>query len=331
MHFRFAYPILFFLFLPTVVWFLRELKRGHNGVIFSMAGIAIQCSKGKRKYFPRFSLILRMICLSFVILAAARPQTFTVDKSLKTSGMDIILCLDISGSMRAMDFRIDGRRATRLAVVKKVVKEFVKKRQTDRVGAVIFGEKAFTLCPLTLDKRLVFDLIDRLKIGLAGDRTAIGSALALAGKRLIHSKSKSKIVILLTDGRNNAGTTSPKEAALVLKKLGIKIYCIGVGSNSSAPFLIQTFWGPKYVYRTVDLDEVTLKGIATISGGNYFRASDSNQLAEVYNAINNEEKTEFKFKVTIKYKDIYHYFVYVAVFVLFLEVILNFVVARSIP
>jgi Ca-activated chloride channel family protein len=245
--------------------------------------------------------------------------------------VDIIMCLDTSGSMRALDFKLDDKPVTRLTAVKKVVGEFIKKREVDRIGLVVFGEEAFTQAPLTLDKGLLLGLVDKMTIGMAGDRTAIGSALAIAGKRLKDLKAASKILILLTDGRHNAGELTPEQAAEAVRALGVKIYTIGVGGRGPAPFQVQSLFGTRIVHRQVDLDEATLKKIADIGGGKYFRAADTEGLAEIYDIIDGAEKTEVKVKEFFHFRELYPYFLIPALVLLGLEILLKTTVLRTVP
>jgi Ca-activated chloride channel family protein len=242
-----------------------------------------------------------------------------------------MLCLDTSGSMQAMDFEIDETPVTRLTAVKKVVTEFIKKREFDRIGLVVFGEEAFTQSPLTLDKGLLLTLVNQMQIGMAGDRTAIGSAIAVGGKRIKDLEAKSKTLILLTDGRHNAGTVTPEEAAEAVHALGVKIYTIGVGGKGPAPFKVNTAFGPRLIHQEVDLDEKTLKKVASIGGGQYFRAADSEQLSEIYEIIDREEKTEVKVKEYFHFRELYHYFIIPALFLLGAEIILRTTLVRVIP
>jgi Ca-activated chloride channel family protein len=233
--------------------------------------------------------------------------------------------------MQALDFQLNNKPTTRLTAVKKVVSEFVKKREMDRIGLVVFGEEAFTQSPLTLDKGLLLDLVDKMEIGMAGDRTAIGSALAIGGKRLKDLTAKSKILILLTDGRHNAGDVTPEQAAEAVRAFGVKIYSIGVGGKGPAPFRVETFFGTNIVHQKVDLDEVTLKKVAKIGGGQYFRASDSEQLAEIYDLIDREEKTEVEVRVFFHFQELYPYFLIPALIFLILEISLRATILRVIP
>ena len=276
-------------------------------------------------------LALRTMCLILLVLASARPQLFNVSRETLSPGVDIMLCLDTSGSMRALDFQLDGEPVSRLTAVKKVVSDFVKKRETDRIGLVVFGEEAFTQSPLTMDKGLLLGLVEKMEIGMAGDRTAIGSAIAVGGTRLKDLKAKSRILIILTDGRHNAGDITPEEATEAVRALGIKIYAIGVGGKGPAPFKVDTILGPRLVYQEVDLDEATLKSIASIGGGQYFRAADSEQLSEIYDIIDRQEKTEIKMKEFFHFRELYYYFLVPALTLLGLEILLKSTALRVIP
>jgi len=219
----------------------------------------------------------------------------------------------------------------RLTAVKKVVSDFIKKRELDRIGLVVFGEEAFTQSPLTLDKGLLLGLVARMEIGMAGDSTAIGSAIAVSGKRLKDLKAKSRILILLTDGRSNAGDLTPERAAEAVGALGVKIYTIGVGGKGPAPFRVRGFFGTRIIHQNVDLDEETLKRIATIGDGRYFRASDSDSLSEIYDIIDREEKTEIKVKEFFHFRELYYLFLIPAFLMLGLEIFLRTTVLRVIP
>jgi Ca-activated chloride channel family protein len=264
-------------------------------------------------------------------LAAARPQFYNVSREIKSTGVDIILALDASGSMQALDFELGEKPVSRLTAVKKVVSDFIKQRDMDRIGLVVFGQEAFTQSPLTLDKGLLLDLVKRMEIGMAGDSTAVGSAIAIGGKRLKDLDAKTKVLILLTDGRNNAGDLTPVEAAEAVHTLGIKIYSIGVGGQGEAPFPVQTLFGTRIVRQRVDLDESTLKRIAEIGRGKYFRASDTKGLEEIYRTIDQLEKTEIKVKEFFHYKELYPWFLWPALILLCIEILLRAFVLRVIP
>jgi Ca-activated chloride channel family protein len=242
-----------------------------------------------------------------------------------------MLCLDTSGSMNALDFQLENKRVNRLQVVKKVVDEFIRGRQNDRIGMVVFAEEAFTQCPLTLDYGVLLSFLDRLEIGMAGDTTAIGSALATCVKRLKDVKSKSKVIILLTDGRNNTGAISPATAADIAKTHGIKVYTIGAGTEGEAPFLVDSLFGKHYVYQKVDLDEDTLKEIARKTGGRYFRATNTEALKTIYQQIDEMEKTEVKVKEYMEYKELFHWFLIPGLLFLLVEIVLAHTRFMKIP
>ena len=329
--FRFAYPTLLGLLLLVAGWLLYNLRRRPTGITHSLTSIMAQLAGKGSGIRGKIPLALRAGCLALLVLGAARPQLYNVSREITSPGVDIMLCLDTSGSMQAMDFQLDGRPVSRLTAVKKVVNEFIKRRETDRIGLVVFGEEAFTQAPLTLDKGLLLDLVNRMEIGMAGDRTAIGSAMAIGGKRLKDLKAKSKILILLTDGRHNAGELTPNEAADAVQALGIKIYTIGVGGKGPAPFPVRTPFGTRMVHQKVDLDEDTLKKVAEIGHGQYFRASDTDRLQDIYETIDRQEKTEVKVKEFFHFKELYPYFLVPALLLLGTEIFIRTTILRVIP
>lgn len=331
MMFRFAHPAALALLAVVAAWVVYALWRkppslGHPGTstLLRMAGAASRVR-------ARLPLILRALSLALLVLAAARPQFYNVSRETRTSGVDILLCIDTSGTMRALDFKIDGDAVDRLTAVKKVVKDFIVKRERDRIGLVIFGDEAFTQCPLTLDKGLLLNLVDKLEVGMAGDRTAIGDAIAVSGKRLKDVKAASRILVLLTDGRHNAGDVMPLQAAEALRALGIKVYTIGVGGKGPAPFRVDTMFGPRVAYQEVDLDEETLTKVAEAGGGRYFRAADSKQLAEIYDIIDREEKSEVDVKEFFHFRELYPYFLIPALALLALETALSLTIFKVLP
>jgi Ca-activated chloride channel family protein len=267
-------------------------------------------------------MVLRATGIGLMILALARPQAGQKETEILSEGVDIVLCLDTSGSMQALDFELDGRRVDRLAVVKKVVLDFIQKRKNDRIGMVVFGEQAFTQCPLTLDYGVLMSFLDRLRIGMAGDSTAIGSALATSVKRIKDVPGKSKVVILLTDGRNNTGRISPQTAAELAKTFGVKVYTIGVGQEGESPFLVDTLFGKRYVYQKVDLDEDTLRKIADTTGGMYFRATDTASLEKIYDQIDQMEKSKVEVKEYTEYEELFPRFVLAGLLLLLAEFLL---------
>jgi len=331
MTFRFAYPILLSLLLGAAGWALYAWWKKPEAITHSMASRIVAFTGSTGSLWLRVPQWLRLACLILLILTAARPQLYNVSREIRTPGVDIMICLDTSGSMRAMDFELDNKPVTRLTAVQKVVSEFIEKRETDRIGLVVFGEEAFTQAPLTLDKGLLLGLVKKMEVGMAGDRTAIGTAIAIGGKRLKDIEAKSKIIILMTDGRHNAGELTPEEAAEAVQTLGIKIYSIGVGGFGPAPFVVSTPFGPRVVKQQVDLDEETLKKVAETGNGEYFRAANTDRLSEIYEIIDREEKTEAKVKEFFYFKELYYYFLIPAIFLLGLEILFKSTIMRVIP
>jgi Ca-activated chloride channel family protein len=266
--------------------------------------------------------LLRCLAATLIIMALARPQSGVKSVEVNSAGVDIMLCLDSSGSMRALDFTTDGKRDTRMAAVKSVVSEFIRGREHDRIGMVVFGEEAFTQCPLTLDYGVLLSLLDTLEVGMAGDATAIGTALGLCVKRFKNIESASRVVILLTDGVSNTGTVTPLTAARLAQSFGIKVYTIGVGSGGKAPFEVDSLFGKQYVYLEADLDEDTLQQIARLTGGQYFRATDTEALREIYRQIDAMEKTEVKVKEYTEYNELFVWLLLPGLCLLLLEIVL---------
>ena len=273
-----------------------------------------------QRYLP---VLLRIMAVALIIVAIARPQTGQKQTEILSEGVDIILTIDTSGSMAALDFTVGENRATRLDAVKEVVSKFIDKRPGDRIGMVVFGEEAFTQAPLTLDHALLQVLLGELEIGMAGEATAIGLAMAVSTKRLKDLKAKSKIIILLTDGINNAGHIDPIKAAEIAGSYGVKIYTIGVGSTGQAPFLVEGFFGRKIVYERVNLDEKTLKEVASITDARYFNAKNTEDLEEIYEEIDKLEKSEAKVKEYMNYFELFYWFLIPGIILLLMEIILT--------
>ena len=296
---------------------------------------ALQSLKPSRSLLlRRLVMALRIVTIALLVMAMARPQTGRRHTQVSTEGIDIVLVLDTSGSMQALDLDADrpiNQRRHRLDVAKEVVEEFVQKRQSDQIGLVVFGNEAFTQCPLTLDHGIVATFLEQVDIGMAGDATAIGSALGTAVKRLRDSQAKSKVIILLTDGRNNAGSLSPKKAAEIAKTFDIKIYAVGAGTRGKAPFLVDSFFGNQVVYQSVEIDEETLEEIAEMTGGAYFRAEDKSALESVYAEIDEMETTEITSNTYMEYNERFRFLVLPAVALLLLEVVLLGTRFRKLP
>ncbi len=272
--------------------------------------------------------VLRFIVLALLIVTLARPQLSQSREHKLAKGIDILLVLDISESMRAEDF--EG--ANRIQTAKLVIKDFLAHRENDRIGLVVFAGESFTLCPLTLDYPVLVELLSDVKLGQLEDGTAIGDALATATHRLRVSQSKAKIVILLTDGENNAGSITPETAASLAKSFGIKVYTIGMGKEGGAriPYADTTF-GKRYREVLTYLDENTLKLIARTTGGSYFRATDGQSLKRIYTEIDRFEKTKFEVANAIVRKELVGYFLIPTMLLLGIEILLSNTVLRKIP
>ena len=273
-----------------------------------------------------------MLAAVLIILALARPQSPVADSKITTEGVDIVLALDSSTSMLAEDFKINGKRENRVEVIKNVVRNFIQGRKNDRIAIVTFAARAYTVCPLTLDYNWLIANLERIKSGMLEDGTAIGSGIATSLNRLKNSQAKSKVIILLTDGRNNLGTISPITAAEAAKALKVKIYTIGAGGKGPVPYPVRDFFGNKaYQQVEVDLDEDTLTKIAVITSAKYYRATDTESLRKIYGEIDKLEKTPMQEKGYLEYNELFWLFLVVGLWLLFLEIVLTNTVLRKVP
>lgn len=272
--------------------------------------------------------LLRMITLVLLIIALARPQSVEKEEEITADGIDIMLVMDLSSSMLAQDFKPD-----RLEVSKRVASEFVSKREFDRVGLAVFAGEAFTQTPLTTDHRVVQEFLSNLDVGILEDGTAIGMGLATAINRLKDSDAKSKVIILLTDGDNNAGYIQPLTATEIAQEFNIKIYTIGVGTVGNALTPVSRRSDGRYIFglTSVKIDESLLRQIAEMTGGQYFRATTAESLQDIYNEIDQLEKTEIEVTSIRRYSEEFYVFVFVGLLYILLEVILRYTVFRTIP
>jgi Ca-activated chloride channel family protein len=277
-------------------------------------------------------VLFRIAAFILIVIALARPQFMIEESVIETEGIDIVLAVDTSTSMLAEDFTLNGNRTNRLAAVKDVMEDFINNRQSDRIGIVAFASRGYSVAPLTLDYGWLIQNMERVNIGMIEDGTAIGSGLGSALNRLKDTEAKSKVVILLTDGRNNAGRISPLTAAEAARALNIKVYTIGAGTEGLAPYPARDLFG-NTVYRRVkiEIDEETLKRIAEKTGARYFRATDTESLRNIYNEIDELEKTKIQEKGYIEYKELFHLFLIPGLVLLLLEVVLKHTVLRQIP
>src|SRR6266446_8679979 len=332
MTFAHPYFLLLLLLLPVLAWlkgkigfqpaFLYssvQLVRGITGITRSRAGSIL--------------LTLRWLALALFIIALARPQLGEGETKITASGIDIVLAIDLSGSMSSEDFQLRGQRVNRLMIAKDVLQQFIAKRPNDRIGLVAFATDAYIAAPLTLDHDFLLQNLDRLEIAAPGkDQTAIGSALAAGLNRLRELKAKSKIVILMTDGQNNAGKVPPLTAAEAAQTLGVKVYTIGVGTRGMAPIpYLDAFGQKKYEPWPVDIDEATLQQISGRTSGKYYRADKTETMRSIYDEIDRLEKTEVQVRKYQRYREMFPFVVLPGLVALLLEIILNHTVWRKLP
>ena len=324
----------FLLVLAAIPFVLRAARRPLRRATVRFPSLGILRTVAPRGAGSRrlVLLALRAGALAAIAVALARPQAGSAATKIHREGVDVMLAVDVSGSMLAEDFTVGNDRANRLQAVKSVVKEFVTARPEDRIGLVLFAARPYTQCPLTLDHGWLLQNLDRAEIGIIEDGTAVGSALATAVNRLRPSTAKAKFVVLLTDGQSNAGKITPQTAADAAAALGIKVYTVGAGTRGMAPFPTQDFFGNK-VYRPmqVDVDEPTLQKIAATTHGRYFRATDTPTLREIYAEIDRSEKTEFEAPEFLDYRELYPWLVWPALALVLLEIGLGETVLRKLP
>ncbi len=324
---EFTQPYVFVLFalIPVLIfWYFKTNNRRSSSV-----QVSTTAAKGMGTWkttFRHLPFICRLFCFAFLITALANPQTKNEEKNAEGEGIDIVLCIDVSGSMTAQDLT-----PNRLEAAKNVAVDFVNRRPTDRIGIVIFSGESFTQCPLTTDKAVLIQAIQNIHSGLLEDGTAIGSGLSTSVDRLRTSKTTSKIVVLLTDGENNGGLIDPKTAKEIAKAFGIKVYTIGVGTDGLAPQPVQTALGVQMQSVKVSIDEKLLKQIADETGGRYFRAKDNDGLSEIYTTIDALEKSKVEITTTTRVTDKFLPFAIGAALFLLLEILLRYLVFRKFP
>jgi len=325
---------LFFLLLPIVVLALLYSRRRSEeaSLRFSSQDFLNIFTSSLKVKLSQNIIFLRITSLILIALALSRPQSPIEESKIQTEGVDIILAIDSSTSMLAEDFKLGTKRVNRLSAVKNVVKDFISKRQSDRIGIISFAARAYTVSPLTLDYGWLLNNLERVEAGMIEDGTAIGSGISSALNRLKDTKAKTKIIILLTDGVNNAGKISPQTAAEAASVLGVKVYTIGAGTKGLAPYPFKDFFG-NTVYKSVEIeiDEEILMEIASKTEAKYYRAVDTESLKKIYEEIDKLEKTAVEEKDYSEYKELFPIFLIPAVFLLFLEVILSNTILRRIP
>jgi len=328
--FQFLHPEYFGLFLLIpLLWLARLWYRKRPPTIrFSDVNRAAGTKKSWRQRFSFLPAFLRLAVLSFLILGMARPQKGTRNTESSTFGVDIMIVMDISGSMKAEDFHPQNR----LFVAKDVTKRFIMGRSTDRIGLVIFSKESFTQCPLTVDYGVLINLVDEVRFGMIEDGTAIGMGLINGINRLKDSPAKNKIVILLTDGANNAGAIDPLTAVGIAQALGIKVYTIGIGRPGMVPIPVDDpVFGRRYAQIQSDIDEPTLQKMAQMTGGRFFRAKDPQGLQQIFKEIDALEKTKIKVKEFWEFDEKFRPWVIGALAVLIFELFLSGTVFRRLP
>lgn len=334
MRFGFHSPVFLWLLLlvPGYLWFYWRQQRG-VALQFSSLHHLKKIGLSPAGLFRHLPALFRGLAILLVVVALSRPREGIQETRVSTEGVDIVLTLDVSGSMRAEDFGWKGKRVNRLQVAKNVIRDFVEGRKSDRIGLVVFAANAYSQCPLTVDYQVLDELLEKVHIGMVEDGTAIGSAIATSLNRLRQSKAKSKVIILLTDGVNNAGKIDPPTAARMAKTLGVKIYTIGVGSKKPVPYPVARDRAGQYIYRRVSipLDDKSLEEIARITGGKYFSATDTGSLKRIFRIIDKMEKTKSKAIIYHRYRELFPYLVGAALALFFLAIGLEKTLLRRLP
>lgn len=317
------------LFVPLLIlWEFYLSKKGKRFIFYSSKKLLVDSDKTLKSFLIKNLSYFKIISLILFIAALARPQILNYYSVENKKGIDILITLDISTSMLSVDFKPKNR----LEVAKDVIASFIEKRKTDRIGLVIFAGASYTRCPLTIDYDLLRMFLQETSIGELEDGTAIGMALATSVNRIRHSKSGTKIIILLTDGVNNRGEIDPRDAANIAKDFNIKVYTIGVGTRGRAPYPVTDPYGrTQYVMMDVGIDEKLLQEIANNTGGLYFRATDKDSLQQIFSEIDRWEKTEITTRKYHEAKDIFAYFILAALIILLLAEFSKRTILRTLP
>ena len=327
-HIYFSQPAWFWLFalVPLLIWWeIRRSGRAQATVMVS----TVRAFRGARSWktsLRPLPFIFRLLALCCLIIALARPQSHNDEQLVNGEGIDIMLCLDISGSMLAQDFT-----PNRMEAAKNVAQEFIDNRPTDRIGLVIFSGESFTMCPLTTDRNVLKSQLAQVQSGLLEDGTAIGSGLATGVDRLRNSPSKSKVIILLTDGENNGGLIDPNTAKEIAKEVGVRVYTIGMGTEGFAPVPVQTPGGVVMQREKVNIDEKLLTQIANETGGHYYRAKDNESLSNIYSEIDKLEKSRIEVTTLRRYTEQFYPFALAAALFVLLELLLKWTLLRKFP
>ncbi len=327
MTFAHPYLLLLLLALPVLAW-LQGRRGTRSAFLYSSLGLVKDVARDSRSRAGSILTALRWLALALLLVAFARPQQTESETSVTASGVDIVMALDLSSSMESEDLQLGENRLT---LAKAVSKTFIARRPNDRIGLVAFAGKAYIAAPLTLDHDFLLANLERLQLRTIEDGTAIGSGLSASVNRLRDVKSKSKIVILLTDGQNNAGTVSPLTAAEAAQSLHMKVYTIGVGVRGMSKLPYLMFGRKMYRDVPVDIDEPTLQAIADRTGGKYYRADSPDTLKKIFSEIDQLEKTEVEVKKFVRRYELFHWFVLPGLGLLLLELLLGNTVWRKLP
>ena len=328
MHFASPYYLwLLALIAPMIAYYVWRVRQGGAAIQISTVEGVLRAPKSVRYYLRHLPFVLRTAAYALLVVALARPQNIEQNVRTSTEGIDIMLSIDVSGSMLARDFKPD-----RITAAKEVAASFISDRVGDRLGLVVFAGEAFTQSPLTTDQSTLQTLLARIRSGLIEDGTAIGNGLATAINRLRESEAKSKVIILLTDGINNRGEIAPMTAAEIARAQGIRVYTIGVGSRGTAPYpAVDMFGNMTFINQKVEIDEKTLTEIARLTGGRYFRATDKEKLQAIYDEINQLEKSRVEVTERITYHELFLGWVLAALALLTAELLLSNLVLKRIP
>ncbi len=327
----FASPYILYLLLlliPMIGYYIYQMRKGGATLTISTVESFRRAPRTFRYYLRHLPFVLRCAAFAMLVVALARPQSVEQSRNINSEGIDIVMSIDISGSMLARDFEPD-----RITAAKQVAGSFINDRYGDRIALVAFAGESFTLAPLTTDQGALQTMLAQLRSGIIEDGTAIGNGLATALNRLRESSAKSKVIILLTDGVNNRGEISPQTAAQIAKEMGVKVYTIGVGTEGVAPYPRVDPYGRiiDYVDAKVEIDEATLREIAKLTGGEYFRATDNEKLKAIYDQINQLEKSEVEISERTLYHEQFLVWVLAALALLFAEFVLKYLILKRLP
>jgi len=320
------YLFLLLLLIPVIYWYIREMHKSDASLQISSHRNLVHFPKSRKIKLRHVPFILRTLTISFIIIALARPQASNSWRTQNTEGIDIMMAIDVSGTMLSKDLK-----PNRIEAAKTVATEFISSRPNDNIGLVVFASESFTQCPLTTDHAVLINLFQAVNFGMIADGTAIGLGLANAVNRIKDSKAKSKVIILLTDGSNNSGDIAPATAAEIAKTFGIRVYTVGIGSHGMVEMPMMTPMGMQYQLAQSEFDEKSLQDIANTTGGKYFRATDNSKLRLIYQEIDKLEKTKISVREYSKKEEQFYVFSLLAFIMLVLEVLLRNTYFRRIP